>query len=174
MNKISAIIGAALFAGTLVWAAPDNKKDDDCSFNDKRCERGKGFRGEGPGGGMGPGMEMQSPPPFIDDLDLTDAQKAKLKAQRDKNEEAFIDLRAGLQKAELRLRQALEAQPIDEAKLKAAREDLVNLNAKQLDFRIEHMRFFLSVLTPEQRKKLDANMPDAMMGKHKGRKNKDR
>ena len=118
--------------------------------------------------GMGPGMQEGREPPFFADLGLGDAQKAQLKAHHDKNQEAMIDMRAGLQKAEMRLRQALEAQPIDEAKLKAAREDLVKYQTQQIDMRIAHMRYFLSVLTPEQRKKFDASMPEMGPGMGKG------
>lgn len=145
-------------------------------------ERGPRMEQGGPGMERdmnGPGMPDDRLPPGLAELNLTDAQKAKLKEQHDKNEEAFIDMRAGMQKAELRLRKALEAQPIDEAKLKSAREELVKYQTQQIDFRISHMRFFLSVLTPEQRKKFDAAMADHETdgmgkGKYKGKDGKGR
>lgn len=148
---------ALLLAATAALAGPDSKKQG----NNKDHRSASQEMRHGPDGG----------PPFAE-LDLSDAQKAKLKEQRDKHQEAFIDHRANMQKAELRLRQALETQPIDEAKLKSAREDLVKLQTQQLDFRIAQMRFFLSILTPEQRKKFDAsvaeNGPEDMPGLHGG------
>lgn len=145
---------ALLLAATAALAAPDSKKQGGANKDHRSASR---EMRHGPDGG----------PPFAE-LDLSDAQKAKLKEQRDKHQEAFIDHRANMQKAELRLRQALETQPIDEVKLKSAREDLVKLQTQQLDFRIAQMRFFLSILTPEQRKKFDAavaeNGPEDMPG----------
>lgn len=97
------------------------------------------------------GPHMGPMPPLVADLNLTESQQKQLKDHHDQNAEAFIDLRAGMQKAELRLRQALESQPIDESKLASAREEILKFQAQQIDFRIAHMRYFLSVLTPEQR-----------------------
>lgn len=157
MKHLPRIALALLCAATLALAGQGKGGPD----NDERGPRMEQ--------GMGPGMdEGRAPPPFAD-LGLSDAQKAQLKAHHDKNEEAMIDMRGGLQKAEMRLRQALEAQPIDEAKLKAAREDLVKYQTQQIDFRIAHMRYFLSVLTPEQRKKFDASMPEMGPGMGKGK-----
>lgn len=159
-------IALALLCAASFAAAGQGKGDNDADEQGPRMEHGPH--------GMEPGMDgpgMDTPmPPALADLNLTDAQKAKLKEQHDKNEEAFIDMRAGIQKAELRLRQALDAQPIDEAKLKSAREDLVKYQTQQIDFRISHMRFFLSILTPDQRKKFDAAMAEGpMMGKGMGK-----
>lgn len=160
MKHLPTLALALLCATSLALAGPGKGKGG--PDNDERGPRMEQ--------GMSPGMDDREPPPFAD-LGLSDAQKAKLKEHHDKNEEAMIDMRAGLQKAEMRLRQALEAQPIDEAKLKAAREDLVKFQTQQIDMRIAHMRFFLSVLSPEQRQKFDASMPEKGpgMGKHHGK-----
>lgn len=99
---------------------------------------------------QGPHRGEPMPPPLTE-LNLSETQKSQLKDHHDQNAEAFIDLRANMQKAELRLRQALESQPIDESKLASAREEILQYQAQQIDFRIAHMRYFLSILTPEQR-----------------------
>jgi len=159
MKTITHILLALLCAVTLSIAGQGRGAPDDDGRNPRMMQ------------GMGPGMGMpDQPPPQFDNLALTDAQKAKLKEYHDKNQETMIDMRAGMQKAELRLRQALEAQPIDEAKLKAAREDLIKYQTQQIDFRIAHMRYFLSLLTPEQRSRFDASIgPGKGMGMGMGK-----
>jgi Spy/CpxP family protein refolding chaperone len=169
MKHLPKIALALLCTVSLALAGPGRGNQEDEERGPRMEQMGPDMDGPGQGDGR--------LPPGLSELNLTDAQKAKLKEHHDKNEEAFIDMRAGKQKAELRLRQALEAQPIDETKLKSAREDLVKYQTQQIDFRITQMRFFLSVLTPEQRKKFDSAMADHEMdgmgkGKHKNKDGK--
>lgn len=161
MKKLSILTLALLCATSLALAQKPGKEPRGMDERGPRMEHGA----------PGPHQERKGGPDF-DYLELTDTQKKQLADHREKNAETHIDLRANLQKAELRLRKALESQPVDEAGLKAAREDLIRYQTQQIDFRITHMRFFLSVLTPEQRARFESSMDESKPGKwyKKGKK----
>ena len=55
---------------------------------------------------------------------------------------------------ERRLHDILDADSVNEADLQVVRMELLILNEKRLDSRIADIRFFKSVLTPEQKIKL--------------------
>lgn len=86
-------------------------------------------------------------------LDLTDEQKATLKAQRDTNKAALEDLHAMVADARTALDTAIEAGAND-VELAALTENLGKLHAQQLLAGAKAHKAFMSVLTDEQKQAL--------------------
>lgn len=63
-------------------------------------------------------------------------------------------MKRNIRDKERQLQDLLDADTIDEAKLQVVRMELLILNEKRLDARISDIRFFQSVLSPEQKKML--------------------
>lgn len=63
-------------------------------------------------------------------------------------------MKRNIRDKERQLQNLLDADTIDEAKLQVVRMELLILNEKRLDARISDIRFFQSVLAPEQKKML--------------------
>lgn len=99
---------------------------------------------------------MQGPPRYEIDS-LLGLSKDQIAAM-DQHGQAFDSLRKALSKkikdTEIRLHDALNAETVSEADLKAIRTELLVLNEQRLDSKIATVRFFVSTLTPEQNKKL--------------------
>lgn len=79
-------------------------------------------------------------------------------AQLDSNGRACDSIRKVMKRTirdkERRLHDILDADSVSESDLQVVRMELLILNEKRLDSRIADIRFFKSVLTPEQRVKL--------------------
>ena len=79
-------------------------------------------------------------------------------AQLDSNGRACDSIRKEMKKTirekERRLHDILDADSVSESELQVVRMELLILNEKRLDSRIADIRFFKSVLTPEQKIKL--------------------
>jgi Spy/CpxP family protein refolding chaperone len=87
-------------------------------------------------------------------LGLSKDQIAAIEQQKQASDSLRKALSKKIKDAEIRLHDALNAETISEADLKAIRTELLTLNEQRLDNRIANIRFFISTLTPEQNKKL--------------------
>jgi protein CpxP len=86
-------------------------------------------------------------------LDLSDAQKETLKAQREANKAAHIAAKDQLKAAHIALNTAVEA-GANEAELNALAETLGRLHAQQALAGAKNQQAFLAVLTDEQKQTL--------------------
>jgi len=96
----------------------------------------------------GPGPQR-----LMKDLDLTEAQTAKLKDLQTAHMKAMTDLQANVKKAGIDLRSLMTADNPDKSAIKAKMKDVADLRLKVADARVDHLFEVRSVLTPEQQKK---------------------
>jgi len=124
----------------------------------EKCESGIGHHGDGKHGGFGPGMREhfeKNRLPLEADLGLTDTQKKTLADARAAQEPALRELHEKLRAAHDALDKA-EDSNADDVTLTRLSNDLGALIAQQEVARVKMHRQFLSILTPEQKQKLDA------------------
>ena len=103
------------------------------------------------GAGFGPGKGEHH---LLKKLDLSDEQKAALKAQREAKAESRKALGEQHQQAKAALMAAAEAGESD-SKLQFLADALGKLQAQQALARAQEHKAFLTLLTPEQKTKLD-------------------
>lgn len=108
--------------------------------------------------GQGPGFPDKKSNGFKHQIDSALGLSARQIAQLDSNGRACDSIRKEMKKTihekERRLHDILDADSVNEAELQVVRMELLILNEKRLDSRIADIRFFKSVLTPEQKIKL--------------------
>lgn len=113
----------------------------------------------GHGHGMGRGMRAMRHglglgPRIARELDLTDAQKEKMKAARERQQRKAIQTRADIQLARLDLRKLMQADKPDQRAIDAQIDRISGLEAGLHKSRVAAMLEFRAMLTPEQQKKL--------------------
>lgn len=144
--------------------------------DDANCDGSCGMHG-GPGMGMGPGghgrgmamgmghdmgMRRGKGGPgghaamMFGMLDLSDAQKAKMREIHEKQERAQIQSRADLQIARLDMRKLVHAENPDAAAINAQVDRMAKIRSDMAKARIATMLEARAQLTPDQRKKFDA------------------
>jgi Spy/CpxP family protein refolding chaperone len=114
----------------------------------------------GPMGPMGP-MGMRHGPggpfgPFARQLELTDAQRAKLADIRDRQARRDIQARADLQIARLDLRKLVAAEKPEATAINTQIDRMARLRAEMAKSRMAAMLDARALLTPEQLRKLHA------------------
>lgn len=92
-------------------------------------------------------------PHMLRELNLTDAQKQKLRDHRFAHEKRAIQLRSDKAIAELDLMKAMQTYPVQSAELVKHGQKIAALNNELHQVRLEGLGFFLEQLTPEQHKK---------------------
>lgn len=92
-------------------------------------------------------------PHLMRELNLTDAQKQKLRDHRFTHEKRAIQLRSDKAIAELDLMKAMQTYPVNSAELLKHGQKIATLNNELHQVRLEGLGFFLEQLTPEQHKK---------------------
>jgi protein CpxP len=115
-------------------------------------EGGGGRRGGhhfGPGGPGGPGLPLR-------ELDLTDAQREQVKAIFDSHRDEFQAIGERLKTAHQAQQAASEAQPLDEAAIRAASANIAAVQADAAVLRAKVHAAVFQVLTPEQQEKAKA------------------
>lgn len=113
--------------------------------------QGPARRGAGPGGsGFGPDGGR-----LAERLGLTDAQKAQLKALREKNRDAMKPLLQSARQAREAFRTALEAESPDAAAVGQAALAMHAAEAEVQAAHEAHREEFKAILDPEQREKLE-------------------
>lgn len=88
-------------------------------------------------------------------LDLTDAQKAQMKQIRESQRESLQPLRQELRAKRQEIRTATASGTFDEALVRQKLAEIAPLEAKLMAERFRAHQEMLSVLTPDQRTKLD-------------------
>lgn len=111
---------------------------------------GPGFRARGAmgmrrGGGMGR---------LVRELNLTDAQKTKLRQMRFDRQKAAIQNRATLQTRQLELRQLMSGDKPDKAAIDRKIDEIGQARTAQMKARLDTRLAIRDLLTPEQQKKL--------------------
>ena len=116
--------------------------------------------GDGPGmmngGGYGPGPGGDGMPGFghrlQGTLDLTDEQRRKADAIHDDLEKSQWDLGGEMQAARAEMRELMQSEPRDRAKLEASFRRMSDLRQQQFAARLDAQERLDTLLTPEQRK----------------------
>jgi len=131
----------------------------------------------GPGGGMGPGMGMRRGWPGgpmarrgggmamrlrLAQLDLSDAQRAKLRDLHEAHARKAIQRRADMQLARLDLHRLMSADRPDPGAVNAQIDKLARLHADGLKAAFDMRMQARAVLTPEQLKQLRAPLAPRM------------
>jgi len=112
--------------------------------------QGPGFRGRGPGGPGRPGAMLP-----LGQLELTDAQRQQIRQLAEQHRDAMRPLVERRQTAAAAERQAMEATPLDEGRIRAAAQELAQAQA---DLAVEQARLrsdVFGVLTPEQQQRAE-------------------
>lgn len=87
-------------------------------------------------------------------LELTDEQKQTLAAHRDEQRTQYCEQRQQIRQTQRALHDAV-ANNADEAEVTALAEKLGDLSAQQAIARAKEKQFLLSILTPEQKEKME-------------------
>lgn len=117
---------------------------------------------------MGPGMGMCCDLLDCKELNLTKEQTQKIKDINFAHKNAMIDLKAALEKAQLRMGQEMKADSPDKAKTLAAAREVVAVKGQMCEARITHMFNLRGVLNAEQLEKMNACKGGGMCGGDKG------
>lgn len=133
---------------------------------------GPGGHGRGMAMGMGHGMGMRRgkggpgahAAMMFGMLDLSDAQKAKMREIHEKQERAQIQSRADLQIARLDMRKLMQAENPDATAINAQVDRMAKLRSDMAKARIATMLEARMQLTAEQRKKFDTMRANGPMG----------
>lgn len=91
---------------------------------------------------------------ILKELNLTDAQREKIDAIKDRQKRAAIDQRAKLDVARLDLKALLRADKTDRGAVNSKIDDIARLQAQMRKDQVASMLDVRAVLTPEQQKKL--------------------
>jgi periplasmic protein CpxP/Spy len=152
-KKLNVIIAALATTGLVSVAlaahAADDKKDCDSAMHGQHHDM------DDEHGDMRHKHIEKNRPPFEGILDLTDTQKKTLADARAKQEPAMKDLHEKMRAAHEALDKADDTNA-DDATLTKLSSNLASVIAQQEVARIKAHHQLLSVLTPEQKKKLEA------------------
>jgi Spy/CpxP family protein refolding chaperone len=111
--------------------------------------------------GVPPGRWWERPR-FADELALSAEQKTQLETLTVENARGMIDLKAAVEKAELDLRTAAEAEPFDAAKVRAAFRDVQQARTRLENERFESLLRVRELLNAEQWRQLRVLTRDAV------------
>lgn len=116
--------------------------------------------------GMGDGPGMERILAMADKLELTDAQRTKLKQLHETFQLERIDRRAGLQKAEVKLRGLMRDNKASTAEINKSIDDVSALKAEMAKMRVRHHAEMKGVLTEKQQEMLQDLRPGMGMRMH--------
>lgn len=143
---LSALLGGVLACGLMLasssFAAQDTAAPKDCPHHPMIHN-------------FAPGAEGRPLGHLMKDLDLTDAQKATLKTQREAEAKSRDQLEQKLSAARDALHSAV-TEGASEAKLQSLSASLGKLEGERALQMAKAQKAFLAVLTPEQKQKLEA------------------
>ncbi len=163
-NKVKTLVAAIIMAMVVSASFVMAQSTDDQSVN-KRGHRGarefSGKRG-------GPGMSGR----MFRNLDLTEEQQAKLKQIRESHSESTMALRQQIRTQMQALHQADQGATFDEALVREKLAQVAPLRAKLMAEEFKIRQEMLSILTPEQKTKLEQSREEfkAKRGERKARK----
>lgn len=87
---------------------------------------------------------------LFEGLNLTEEQKAQLKAQREGFKGDRQELRQAIREKHMALKAVLGQQTIDRSKINAIKQELAQLNSQRIDAQVDKMVAVREILTPEQ------------------------
>ena len=149
--RLGVAMGALIVFGMAAGAqAPGNEKEGRPGFEGHRPPMERAF---GPGGNHG---RWWNNPKVAEKLKLTDEQRKAMDGILLEHREKLIDLRAGLEKAELAMEPLMHDDQPNEARILAQIDKVAQARA---ELEKANARFLLAIrgkLTPEQRKELEA------------------
>ena len=153
-----------LGVGAGVYATAQNTNQDPRSFS-----RGPG----GPGGRMGgPGGPMGMLPMLARELNITDAQKAQIKAIADSHRDEWKALGDRARTAHEGLQQAVTADAVDEGLIRQRSAEVAAVEADMAVARARTHAEVFQLLTPEQKtqaKTLQSTREERMKQRGRGR-----
>jgi protein CpxP len=117
-----------------------------------------GFGGQGFGGGRGPGARMAADPAAmlpLRQLDLTEAQRTQIRQLAERHRSEVRPLLERLRSAAGARRQAMEASPLDEGRIRGAVEELSRVEADLAVHRARLRSEIFALLTPEQQQRAE-------------------
>jgi len=103
------------------------------------------------GGGRGPGRGLAAGAPFLRDLNLTDAQRAQIRALTEQRRAQGDNPRQKVADLERQLQMAVFADAPDQQKIDDLKRAVAAATAEELTARVELQSHIAEVLTPEQR-----------------------
>jgi protein CpxP len=103
------------------------------------------------GGGRGPGRGLAAGAPFLRDLNLTDAQRAQIRALTEQRRAQGDNPRQKVADLERQLQVAVFADAPDQQKIDDLKRSVAAAIAEELTARVELQSHIAEVLTPEQR-----------------------
>jgi len=107
-----------------------------------------GFRGHGPRGAGGPGVGFP-----LGQLELTEAQRQQIRQLTEQHRTAVGPLLEREGAAVVARQQAIEALPVDEGRIRAASEELAQVQAELAVQRARLQSGVYALLTPEQQQR---------------------
>ncbi len=152
-TRIKTSLVAALAVATIAAATPMLMATE----QDAQRRQGPGLGGPPPGGPGGPGMRMRGPMGFgpgFRALDLSDDQKAQLKAIGDSHRDEFRAAGEKVRAAREGMRALIEADTIDESAIRAKSTEIAAAEADMTILNAKARQESLQVLTSEQQQKL--------------------
>ena len=141
MKKIIAllIIGALVMSSGALYAAGD------------KCDQGeKGARGNA----------IAARHNIYKDLNLTEEQKKMLEENKAKHKEEMKTLFAAMKETRISMRQELQKETLDMAKINQINDELKKLQAQTVDHRLESVLVVRKILSPDQFKKFMSKMEE--------------
>lgn len=105
------------------------------------------------------------------ELNVSEEQRKALEENKNKHREQMKALFNEMKEKKTLIRQELQKDTLDMAKINQVNGDLKKLQAQMLDYRLQHVLEVRKILTPEQFKKFMAKMEEKMghfKNKHKG------
>ena len=158
MKKGLLIVATILLGLALTATAQPGTCGKSCRHDGPGMGCGKMGGGQGMmmhrGGGMGNGMGMERIMAMADKLELTDVQRTKLKQLHETFQLEQIDRRAGLEKAQLKLRGLMGDDKAATAEINKAIDDVTALKGEMAKMRVRHHAEMKSVLTEKQQQML--------------------
>jgi protein CpxP len=149
LNRTTKLLTAALAVITLGLGSIAMAQPPDGGGGGRRGHFGRGFGPGGPGGPGGAGLPLR-------ELELTDAQREQVKGIFDSHKDEFQAIGERLKTARQAQMAAVQAQPLDEASIRAKSADLAAVEADATVLRAKVHAAVFQVLTPEQQEKAKA------------------
>lgn len=164
VNRIKAIAGAAVLAIAIAVPFAIAQSKDAGGQRQRHGEMGAHGR-RGPGGGRMGGFAFRN-------LDLTDAQKAQMKSIRESHRQSVKPLMEQVRAKRQEIRQARADGTFNEAVVAQKLTEIAPLEAKLMGERAKVHQEMLSILTAEQKAKLEQQREQRKSGWAERRGNK--
>lgn len=158
MKRLILLATGLVIGLALVASAQSGPGDRMCGHDGPGMKCGKSCGGPGMmagrGGRMGDGPGLQRILEMADKLELTDAQRAKLREMHETFQLERIDRRANLQKAEVKLQGLMRDDKTAVAEINKAIDEVSVLKADLAKMQFRHRAEMKSVLTDKQQQML--------------------